>query len=103
VSAHGRDVPVVIGQGSAPDAVRSIVSGVQYATTYADQRDLIDLAVAMVQELQAAEGITVTPSRPETEQFVDFPTNLLESTLATRENAAEVYADNPELAPLTQP
>ncbi|MFJ2368000.1 substrate-binding domain-containing protein [Microbacterium sp. NPDC087665] len=103
VSAHGREVPVVVGQGSAPDAVSSIVSGVQYATTYTDERDLVDMAITMVEQLQGGEKVTVVPSRPETEQFIDFPTNLLAPVLATHENAAEVYADDPDLAPLTQP
>lgn len=97
----GRDTPVVTGQDSEVESVQSIVAGNQYSTIYKDTRALVAETIAMVQSLQAGEEPTTTGEQDN--GAAQIPSNLLDPVIVTQDNAAEAYADNPDLAPLTQP
>lgn len=102
VKAAGKPIPVVTGQDSEVESVKSIVAGEQYSTIYKDTRALVAQAVVMVQSLQKGEKpeINDTTSYDNGVKVVD--TYLLAPVLVTKENAAKVYAENPSLEPLTK-
>ncbi len=103
VRAAGKDLPVVTGQDSEVESVKSIVAGEQYMTIYKDTRALVAAAIEMVQELQAGEeptGINDTETYDNGEKIV--PSYLLPPVVVTQENAGEAYADNPDLLALTE-
>lgn len=102
VDQAGKDVPVITGQDSEVESVKSIVAGVQYSTIYKDTRELVAQTIASVVELQNCGEIPIN----DTEQYDNgvkiVPAYLLTPKIVTQENAAEVYADDPTLGPLTQ-
>jgi putative multiple sugar transport system substrate-binding protein len=100
--AHGRTIPVVVGEGSDAEAVRSMMAGVQYSTIYRNVKTLVTETVKMVEQLQAGTGVTVTSTGSDSHGMSKVPVNLLEPVLVTQENAAEAYADDPKLAPLAE-
>jgi putative multiple sugar transport system substrate-binding protein len=103
VRAAGKPLPVVTGQDSEVESVKSIVAGEQYMTIYKDTRALVAAAIDMVKELQAGDepsGINDTESYDNGVKVV--PSYLLAPVVVTKENAAEVYADNEALFELTQ-
>ncbi|MDP9989475.1 ABC-type xylose transport system substrate-binding protein [Arthrobacter oryzae] len=100
VEAAGKPLPVVTGQDSDIESVKSIMAGKQYCTINKDIRKQVGAALQMVSDLQAGK----TPATNSTSDTgtKKIPANLLEPTVVTKKNAAEVYADNPTLAPLTK-
>lgn len=101
VQKAGKDVPVVTGQDSEVESVKSIMAGIQYSTINKDTRALVKHAIQMVQDLQKG-------NKPETNSteynngVKVVPTYLLPPELVTKDNAAESYANDPKLAPLTK-
>ncbi|HWH25569.1 MAG TPA: sugar-binding protein [Pseudolysinimonas sp.] len=103
VNAAGKPVPVVTGQDSEVESVKSIVAGVQYMTIYKDTRALVKAAIAMVKELQAGDKISEINNTKDYDNGVKVvPSYLLAPVVVTKDNAAEVYANNPDLLKLTQ-
>ncbi|MDF1479047.1 sugar ABC transporter substrate-binding protein [Leifsonia sp. H3M29-4] len=103
VRSAGKPLPVVTGQDSEVESVKSIVAGEQYMTIYKDTRALVAAAIDMVKELQAGAeptGINDTESYDNGVKIV--PAYLLAPVVVTKENAAEAYKDNESLFPLTQ-
>lgn len=102
VQQAGKDVPVITGQDSEVESVKSIVEGVQYSTIYKDTRELVAQTIASVKELQNCNEIPIN----DTEQYDNgvkiVPAYLLTPIIVTQENAAEVYANDPTLGPLTK-
>ena len=100
VKSAGKDIPVVTGQDSEVESVKSIMAGEQYATINKDTRVLVAQAIDMVTALQ-------TGGTPETnDDTYDngnkiVPAYLLPPVIVTKANAAEAYANDPKLAPLT--
>ncbi|MBC7592180.1 MAG: sugar-binding protein, partial [Salinibacterium sp.] len=52
VVAAGKPIPVITGQDSEVESVKSIMAGEQYMTIYKDTRALVAQAIVMVQDLQ---------------------------------------------------
>ncbi|TFC82912.1 sugar ABC transporter substrate-binding protein [Cryobacterium sinapicolor] len=102
VKAAGKDIPIVTGQDSEVESVKSIMAGEQYSTINKDTRVLVDQAIAMVNALQKGD----TPEVNDTESYdngkIVVPAYLLPPVIVTKENAAEAYANDPTLAPLTE-
>ncbi|WP_062137482.1 substrate-binding domain-containing protein [Demequina aestuarii] len=102
VDQAGKDTPVITGQDSEVESVKSIVDGEQYSTIYKDTRELVAQTIASVEELAACGEIPVN----DTEQYDNgvkvVPAFLLDPKIVTQENAAEVYADDATLGPLTE-
>jgi putative multiple sugar transport system substrate-binding protein len=100
VKAAGKALPVVTGQDSDIESVKSIMAGEQYCTINKDIRAQVGGAIQMVNDLQAGK-IPATNSTSDT-GTKKVPAQLLAPTVVIAKNAAEVYADNPTLAPLTK-
>jgi putative multiple sugar transport system substrate-binding protein len=99
----GKGVPVVTGQDSEVESVKSIVAGVQYMTIYKDTRALVAAAIDMVNELQKGSAISEINDTETYDNGVKIvPSYLLAPVVVTQENAAEAYANNPDLFALTQ-
>ncbi|WP_349899664.1 sugar-binding protein [Parafrigoribacterium soli] len=101
VQSANKPVPVVTGQDSEVESVKSIMAGIQYSTINKDTRALVKHAIQMASDLQKG-------TKPETNS-TDYnngvkvvPTYLLPPQLVTKENAAESYANDPTLEPLTK-
>ncbi|PSL38606.1 monosaccharide ABC transporter substrate-binding protein (CUT2 family) [Labedella gwakjiensis] len=102
IKADGRDIPIVTGQDSEVDSVKSIMAGEQYSTINKDTRALVAQAITMAEQLQKGEDVDVndTESYDNGEKVV--PSFLLPPVIVTKENAAEAYANDPTLGPLTE-
>ncbi|GLY29118.1 sugar-binding protein [Kineosporia sp. NBRC 101731] len=102
VKGAGKPIPVVTGQDSEVESVKSIMAGEQYSTINKDTRKLVAETLTMVKSLQAGQEPTVndTDSYDNGEKVV--PSYLLPPVIVTKENAAEAYANDPTLEPLTK-
>lgn len=97
VQQAGKPVPVVTGQDSEVESVKSIMEGIQYSTINKDTTLLVEQAIKMVGQLQKGEDVDVndTESYDNGAKIVD--SYLLEPLIVTKENAAEAYANVPSL------
>jgi putative multiple sugar transport system substrate-binding protein len=103
VRAAGKPIPVVTGQDSEVESVKSIMAGEQYMTIYKDTRALVKAAVQMVKELQKGDKISEINDTKSYDNGVKVvPSYLLAPVVVTKENAAEAYKNNPDLEPLTK-
>ncbi len=102
VDAANKPLPVVTGQDSEVESVKSIMAGKQYSTIFKDTNKLVAQAITMVNDLQAGK----TPEVNDTESYDNgvkvVPSYLIAPVIVTKENAAEVYANDKTLAPLTK-
>jgi putative multiple sugar transport system substrate-binding protein len=98
----GLETPVITGQDSEVESVKSIVAGEQYSTIYKDTRELVAETIKQVQHAQAGEDFDVNDEESYDNGVKIVPAYLLEPVIVTQENAAEVYADDPTLGPLTE-
>ena len=103
VRSAGKPIPVVTGQDSEVESVKSIVAGEQYMTIYKDTRSLVAAAVAMVKELQAGNKISeINDTKSYNNGVKVVPSYLLAPVVVTKENAAEAYKNNPALEAATK-
>ncbi len=100
VKAAGKPLPVVTGQDSEVESVKSIMAGEQYSTIYKDTTALVNHAIDMVKELQAGKTPASTTETDNGSKKV--PTFYLKPLIVTKANAAEVYANDKLLGPLTK-
>ncbi|GAA0958116.1 substrate-binding domain-containing protein [Frigoribacterium faeni] len=102
VKQAGKDIPVVTGQDSEVESVKSIMAGEQYSTINKDTRNLVKQAVAMVTSVSEGD----TPETNDDESYDNgskvVPAYLLPPQIVTKDNAAEAYANDPTLGPLTK-
>ncbi|QEO13948.1 sugar ABC transporter substrate-binding protein [Agromyces intestinalis] len=95
----GKDIATitVTGQDSEVESVKSIMAGEQFSTINKDTTLLVEQTIRMIQQLQAGEEVDVN----DTEQYDNgvkvVPAYLLAPVIVTKENAAEAYANNPNL------
>jgi len=102
VKAAGKPIPIVTGQDSEPESVKSIMAGEQYSTINKDTRNLVKQAIKMVSELQKGEKADVNDTKSYDNGVKVVPAFLLPPLIVTKANAAEAYANDPTLAPLTK-
>jgi len=102
VNASGKDVPVVTGQDSEVESVKSIMKGVQYSTINKDTRALVDHAVTMVKDLQQGKELEVNDTESYDNGVKVVPAYLLEPQIVTKANVKEAYVNDPVLGPITK-
>ncbi len=102
VKNAGKPTPIVTGQDSEVESVKSIMAGDQYSTIYKDTRKLVEHSVQMAKDLQAGKTPEVNDDKSYNNGVKVVPAYLLPPVIVTKENAAEVYKDNPQLEPLTK-
>ncbi|WP_326558210.1 sugar-binding protein [Micromonospora sp. NBC_01796] len=102
VKGANKPLPVVTGQDSEVESVKSIMAGEQYSTINKDTRNLVKQAIQMAKDLQAGKD----PQTNDTESYNNgvkvVPAYLLPPLIVTKTNAVEAYANDPKLAPLTK-
>jgi putative multiple sugar transport system substrate-binding protein len=102
VKAAGKPVPVVTGQDSEVESVKSIMAGEQYSTINKDTRKLVAETIKMVQKLQAGDEPEINDTKSYNNGVKVVPSYLLAPVIVTKANAAQAYADDPKLGPLTK-
>jgi putative multiple sugar transport system substrate-binding protein len=102
VKGAGKAVPVVTGQDSEVESVKSIVAGEQYSTINKDTRNLVKETIQMVKDLQAGNDPKVNDTESYNNGAKVVPSYLLEPVIVTKANVVEAYANDPKLAPLTK-
>ncbi|MEU8331194.1 sugar-binding protein [Micromonospora sp. NPDC048839] len=102
VKGAGKPIPVVTGQDSEVESVKSIVKGEQYMTINKDTRNLVKETINMVKALQAGDKPQVNDTKSYNNGSKVVDTYLLPPVAVTKANAAEAYATDPKLAPLTK-
>ena len=98
VQASGKELPIVTGQDSEVESVRSIMAGEQYSTINKDTRALVTHAIEMVQGLGAGEELEINDPDSYDNGVKVVPAYLLEPQIVTMENAAEAYENDPTLS-----
>lgn len=102
VKGAGKAVPVVTGQDSEVESVKSIMAGEQYSTINKDTRNLVKATIEMVKKLGAGETPEVNDTKSYDNGVKVVPSYLLAPVIVTKANAAEAYANDPTLSPLTK-
>ncbi|MBO2463884.1 substrate-binding domain-containing protein [Actinomadura violacea] len=102
VKGAGKPLPVVTGQDSEVESVKSIMAGEQYSTINKDTRKLVAQTVSMVKALQAGDKPQINDPSSYNNGVKVVPAFLLPPVIVTKENAAQAYATDPKLAPLTK-
>ncbi|GAA2623424.1 sugar ABC transporter substrate-binding protein [Dactylosporangium fulvum] len=102
VKGAGKPVPVVTGQDSEVESVKSIMAGEQYSTINKDTRKLVAETINMVKALQAGTDPTINDTKSYNNGSKVVPSYLLAPVIVTKANAAQAYADDPKLGPLTK-
>ena len=102
VKAAGKPIPVVTGQDSEAESVKSIMAGEQYSTINKDTRLLVNQAIAMVKDLQAGKKAPANDTKSYNNGVKVVPAFLLPPVIVTKANAAKAYANDPVLSLLTK-
>lgn len=102
VKAAGKPNPVVTGQDSEVESVKSIMAGEQYSTIYKDTTALVKQSIQMTKDLQAGKAAPTNDPSSYNNGVKVVPAFLLEPKIVTKASAAEVYANDKTLGPLTK-
>ena len=97
VQGAGKDVPVVTGQDSEVESVKSIMEGIQYSTINKDTTLLVEQSIKMVGQLQKGEEVDVNDTESYDNGVKVVPAYLLDPIIVTKANALEAYANVPSL------
>ena len=102
VRAAGKPLPVVTGQDSEVESVKSIMAGEQYSTINKDTRKLVEHAITMVKDLQAGKTPEINDDKSYNNGVKTVPAYLLEPVIVTAANVKTAYAGDPVLEPITK-
>ena len=101
--AAGKDLPVVTGQDSEVESVKSILKGEQYSTINKDTANLVRHAIVMVNDLQQGKVPELNDTTSYNNGVRVVPAYLLEPRIVTLENVRESYANDPVLKHVVGP
>ncbi|WP_458113565.1 sugar-binding protein [Arthrobacter sp. R1-13] len=102
VKAAGKPLPVITGQDSEVESVKSIMAGEQYSTINKDTRKLVEHAITMVKDLQAGKTPEINDDKSYDNKVKVVPAYLLEPVIVTAANVKTAYTDDPVLGPITK-
>jgi putative multiple sugar transport system substrate-binding protein len=90
----GQDVPVVTGLDAENESVTSVWEGLQYSTVAKPTQDLVGKTIELIKALQAGQEL------PAADEMVDngkkdVAVYQLAPVVVTKENAQEVFANDP--------
>ncbi|BCW53778.1 sugar ABC transporter substrate-binding protein [Arthrobacter sp. FX8] len=102
VKAAGKPIPVITGQDSEVESVKSILAGEQYSTINKDTRKLVEHAITMVKDLQAGKKPEINDDKSYNNKVKTVPAYLLEPVIVTSANVKTAYKDDPVLGPITK-
>ena len=102
VKAAGKPLPVITGQDSEVESVKSILAGEQYSTINKDTRKLVEHAIVMVNDIQAGKTPEINDDKSYNNTVKTVPAYLLPPVIVTAANVKTAYVDDPILGPLTK-
>ncbi|MHA7270941.1 substrate-binding domain-containing protein [Arthrobacter sp. HLT1-20] len=102
VKAAGKATPTVTGQDAEVESVKSIMAGEQYSTINKDTTALVEHAIQMVKDLQGGKTPEINDPTSYNNGVKVVPAFLLVPQIVTKENAAEQFANDKVLGPLTK-
>ena len=102
VKGAGKPLPVVTGQDSEVESVKSIMAGEQYSTINKDTRKLVEHAIVMVKDIQAGKTPEINDDKSYNNKVKTVPAYLLEPVIVTKDNVKTAYVDDPVLGPITK-
>ena len=102
VKAAGKPIPVVTGQDSEVESVKSIMAGEQYSTINKDTRELVEHAIVMVKDIQAGKKPEINDDKSYNNKVKIVPAYLLEPVIVTKDNVKTAYVNDPVLGPITK-
>ncbi|WP_461163511.1 substrate-binding domain-containing protein [Arthrobacter sp. R4-81] len=102
VKAAGQPIPVITGQDSEVESVKSIMAGEQYSTINKDTRKLVEHAITMVKDIQAGKTPEINDDKSYDNKVKVVPAYLLEPVIVTAANVKTAYTDDPVLGPITK-
>jgi putative multiple sugar transport system substrate-binding protein len=102
VKGAGKPTPVITGQDSEVESVKSIMAGEQYSTINKDTRKLVEHAIVMVKDIQAGKTPEINDDKSYNNKVKTVPAYLLEPVIVTKENVKTAYVDDPVLGPITK-
>jgi putative multiple sugar transport system substrate-binding protein len=102
VKGAGKPLPVVTGQDSEVESVKSIMAGEQYSTINKDTRKLVEHAIVMVQDIQSGKKPEINDDKSYNNKVKTVPAYLLEPVIVTKANVKTAYEGDPVLGPITK-
>ncbi|MDQ0029352.1 putative multiple sugar transport system substrate-binding protein [Arthrobacter bambusae] len=102
VKAAGKPIPVVTGQDSEVESVKSIMAGEQYSTINKDTRKLVEHAITMVNDIQSGKTPEINDTKSYNNGVKTVPAYLLPPVIVTAANVKTAYVDDPVLGPITK-
>ena len=101
--AAGKALPVVTGQDSEVESVKSILRGEQYSTIDKDTGTLVQRAITMVEALRQGKAPAVNDDHSYNNGVKVVPAYLLEPRIVTQANVRQVFANDPVLKQIVNP
>lgn len=95
VKQAGMDLPVVTGLDAENESIISIAKGEQYSTVAKPTQDLVAKTVELIQVLQKGEALPAGDEKANNGK-IDVNVYSLAPVVVTKENAAEVFKDDPD-------
>ena len=99
----GKDLPVVTGQDSEVESIKSILKGEQFSTINKATANLVHHAVTMVNDIQQGRTPDINDNQSYNNGLKVVPAYLLEPQIVTQDNIREAYADDPVLKAIVAP
>ena len=90
----GQDIPVVSGLDAENESVEWVWAGKQYSTVAKPTEDLVAKTIEIIDSLQAGNGMPATDVTANN-GVIDVPVYELPPVVVTKENAKEVFANDP--------
>ncbi|MDQ1306494.1 MAG: putative multiple sugar transport system substrate-binding protein [Actinomycetota bacterium] len=90
----GQATPVVTGLDAENDSVSLVWQGTQWSTTYKPTDKLVAKTVEIIKSLQAGKGMPSTTVKTNNGK-IDVPIYQLDPIVVTKDNAKEVFANDP--------
>ena len=97
VKSAGKAIPVITGQDSEVESIKSIIAGEQYSTINKDTRALVAQVVKMVGQLQAGTTPDVNDTKSYNNGVKVVPAFLLAPAIVTKDNIKTAYATDEKL------
>lgn len=95
--SSGKYLPVVTGQDSEVESIKSILKGEQYSTINKATANLVQHAITMVNDIQQGKRPDINDSQSYNNGVKVVPAYLLEPQIVTQDNIREAYANDPVL------
>ena len=90
----GQDIPVVSGLDAENESVEWVWAGKQYSTVAKPTEDLVAKTIEIIDSLQAGNGMPSTDVTADN-GVIEVPIYELPPVVVTKENAKEVFANDP--------